>query len=872
MKNFGWLSRFLNQQPSPATVRRVAAGSAIAFLLLISAAAFGQNATQTAPAPETQMSIPAGYSVHQSVDVGGRVTNLVGSGAMYDTMVNAQSGPRVLGETFEMHALPGNKGTFADDLRAFSSGFGGDPDNFAKLDISKSKYYEFSGMFRRDRQYFDYDLLGNPNIPGGQSIPIGPTATPTGSLAVQQVTQSPFLFNTVRRMTDTDLTLLPMSKLTFRVGYSQNVMQGPSLSPSGFWEITSPVFLFEDLVLSEYQRNSSDNFTGAVDWKPVANTRLTFEEEITHYKANSYFTPDQAYFNVQEADGTPVALLTSYDTLSPYASNSCNANSMGGSPMLTASSNSSPLPVINAACAVMSSYLRTQPTRVIFPTEIFRLQSSSIRNLAMNGDLRYTDANMSMPSYSELFQGLSSAAANGALRSLGYTASASAKREVIAADYGVAWQVTHAFRLSEQLNFSNAQEPGTTKTTGATALTTPTVAGDETINYNGALTPRTPGIIPGNGPIGTPEAGFFGQKFFINNLTGTWDVTAHTAISLTYRYSDHVIAESQGNTPHNVPIPANGNTYGTVTIHENGGILNVAMHPANHWDLNGSAELAYADNVFTPVAPRQLQRYRVHTLYRPRPWATLSGSFSDLERHNNTNNNQSITGNTVVYAGPLDHIDHSRFVNFGADLQPNEHFGFSFSYSYSDVYTSTNICYDAASSAAYPGAATASGLACPQSGPDRGVAYYDYGPVKDFMDAPSQSGTAALTLSPDKKLRSDIGYSVTSVNGSQFFNDPRAVNGSLVSTYQSPYVNLAWTMHPGLIWKAQYNFFGYGEGGPSGAALCSTTNPTPTTPAPGVPCASLAGMQTGLTISPAGETAPRNYHANNVLLGVHYEF
>ncbi len=58
-------------------------------------------------------------------------------------------------------------------------------------------------MFRRDRQYFDYDLLGNPNVPGGQSIPIGPRA-PTGSFAWPQVNQSPVLFNTVRRMTDTN--------------------------------------------------------------------------------------------------------------------------------------------------------------------------------------------------------------------------------------------------------------------------------------------------------------------------------------------------------------------------------------------------------------------------------------------------------------------------------------------------------------------------------------------------------------------------------------------------------------------------------------------------------------------------------------------
>ena len=35
-------------------------------------------------------------------------------------------------------------------------------------------------------------------------------------------------------MTDTDLTLLPLSKVTFRFAYSQNILQGPSLTPSGY--------------------------------------------------------------------------------------------------------------------------------------------------------------------------------------------------------------------------------------------------------------------------------------------------------------------------------------------------------------------------------------------------------------------------------------------------------------------------------------------------------------------------------------------------------------------------------------------------------------------------------------------------------------
>jgi hypothetical protein len=71
---------------------------------------------------------------------------------------------------------------------------------------------------------------------------------------------------------------------------------------------------------------------------------------------------------------------------------------------------------------VVTSYLRSQPTRILYPTEIFRLQSSSIRNIAMNGDVRYTNANMNLPNYYDSYQGL-----NGTTRSLSYTANAKAQ-------------------------------------------------------------------------------------------------------------------------------------------------------------------------------------------------------------------------------------------------------------------------------------------------------------------------------------------------------------------------------------------------------------------------------------------------------------
>ncbi len=870
MNKFGWSFRLFHQSPSLATVRRIAGGVGVAALLMTTGIAAQNPSPGTPiPAPDARMSVPNGYAVHQSVDVGGRIAGLTGSGAMYDTLVNLQSGPRVQGETFELRALPGQKNTLVDSLRLIGSGFGGDPNSFAKLDFSKGSLYDFSGLFRRDRQYFDYDLLDNPNVPGGQSIAIGPAAAPTGKFAWPQVLQSPVLFNTVRRMTDTNLTLFPLSKVTYRAGYSQNVFQGPSLTPSGYQ------FAKYDAILQEYQRNSSDDFTGAVDWKPVRGTTLTFEERVDHYKADSFFTLAPSDFIAQEADGTKVA-LNDYDSLTPYPASACNANSIGATPILSAPRTPGGLPVVNAACAVVTNYLRSQPTRILYPTESFRLQSSSVKNIAMNGDLHYTLADMNLPNYYDSYQGL-----NGTTRSLTYTATARAHRAVAAADYGIVWQAMKTFSLSDQVDFSSVHQPGVVTMTGVTTLATPATAGNETINYAGTLitTNAAAGAstFGGSGAVGVPVVAYFGQNFLTNNLTGTWDASSRATLSFTYRHSTHTIAQGA---PHNAPLAVGATSNGTVTIDEDGGIFNAAVRPASNWSVNGTVEALYADNAFTPVGARQTRHYRVHTLYRPKPWATISGAYNDLERHNNTNNNQAaVAAGDDPYIEPLNHVDHSRVANLGAVLSPSERYGIDLNYAYSDVYTATNICYDngaqnAATVVGLPGTASLNAAGAPNVCPGvfgRGSTTQLADWIgRDFMDAPTQYGSVALALSPVKPIHSNIGYRISAVSGNQFFNDARAVNGSLQSAYQSPFVNLAWTARPGWIWKAEYNFYGYGEGGPSGSPFCSTSTSLTSTV---VPCtsATLTGP-TGLTESPAGLTAPRNFHANNVTLGMHYEF
>jgi hypothetical protein len=462
---------------------------------------------------------------------------------------------------------------------------------------------------------------------------------------------------------------------------------------------------------------------------------------------------------------------------------------------------------------------------------------------------------------------------------LSYTGNARAHRQVQAADLGAVWQATSKFSLADQIDFSNMHQPGVTNMTNGTTVATPGNP-NETINYLGPLTTTNTAAgastITGNANLGVPGYGFTGQLYITNSLTGEWDVTPRTTLSLTYRHQNHVVAEG---IPHNIALPVGASIGGTVTINEDAGIFTAAVRPLANLEVNGSVEMAYADNALTPVSPRQLWHYRVHARYRPKPWATISGAFNDLERHNNTNNNEAaVAAGDVPYEGPLDHVDHTRIASMSGMLLPNDRYGIDFSYAYTDVYTATNICFDNGAQnattkpSAYPGTATLTA----SGGPNVCPGVFTRGSTtqladwfgRDFMDAPTQYGSVSLRLSPARKLQSNLGYRMSSVNGTRFFNDARDVNGSLVSSYQSPFVNLAWAFHPGLVWKAEYNFYGYGEGGPSGPENCSTSTSLTTTV---VPCTSLP-EPTGLTEASSGLTAPRNFHANNVTLAVHYEF
>jgi hypothetical protein len=708
----------------------------ITILILFAGSAMAQDANQPKEV------VKDGYIVHQSIDLGGNIAATYGSGAMYNTLVNEQSGPRVLTQSLDLHAIGKPKYPFFDTLTTYSSGYGGGPINLTFLRMSKGNLYDFQGLYRRDRQYFDYNLLANPLVPPGLV---------SNGYTFPQVNNSPHYFNTVRRMLDLDLTLLPISKVSFRAGYSGNIMQGPT---------GSSIHYGTEALLLQNWRNSTDTWTGGVDWKALPKTRISFDEIIVHYKGDTNWQLDG--LNLQLANGTPVSL--GYDNV---AVPKCT----GGPAILDGTTTPA---TANPTCNGYLQYYRYAPTRAIFPTEALRFQSSYLKNVQMNGDIRYTGANMNLPNFQEYFNGNES---RTHLRASTITGNSSAKRVAVTADFGVTWQVSNKVSISDQYNYWDFRQPG------FNTLTEVDQAGSSML-----VPPGPPGT-----PTVTPASSFLGQKYQINTVTGSWQVNPWASVSLGYRYSARDIDRVLDAVTDALPT---GTAY-TLDIHENAMLIGIDVQPVPKWKINGSIETAWFDKAYTQISPLAVQHYNLRTSYKPKDWATMTAAYNDLERQNDATN--------------VNHKDHNRMVALGASANPNLHYGFDVAYGYTDAFSQTGLCYVATPPPA--GAVPVpSGTGC-GSNIYLGTGYYN---------APTQYGSFGVTVTPVEKLSASVGYRINQVGGSTETLNPRQVPGSLDSSYQTPYADVAWNVFRGWSAKADWNYYGYGESGPVGPTLPRT--------------------------------------------------
>ncbi len=675
-------------------------------------------AQDTAPPPVPGDNVRFGYVIHQSVDFGGHIVTQSGSGAMYDTLVNIQSGPRLLDSSFQMVAVNPAHALLFDRLSSNSFGYGGDPLNGTFMNISKGRIYNFQGSFRRDRQYFDYDLLANPLIP--------PTSTP-----FVPALDSLHLYNTVRRMTDVNFTLAPLSKINPRFGYFQNINQGPS---------GSTIHISADGLLLQNWRVSTDVWNAGIDWKPLARTSVSFDEFITRYKGNTSW--QLTGLNYKLSNGTPVSLGVNLSSAwnapcaAPFAANG----------------------TVNSNCNSYLAYTRSAPTRALLPSEQFRFQSASIPHVAMNGRFLYMGTTSNLVNFNEFFNGLQS----GGIRQSVMTGSASARRINVNADYGITWQITPKIGVSDTFDFWYFRQPGTN------TFTRTTYAGTSTLLPPGAPTTTT-----------TSDYQALNQKTKINTFLAIWDLAPQARFSVGYRYSSRLITDAGGD---------------VIPIHAYSALFGLVLRPMTHLRANFNAEARSADNSFTRISPRKLQHYRMRTLYDPYPWLGLTGTI-----------NIQVDSDNVP---TVNHFGHYQDFSFGAVIHRSEKWGVDLNYAYDSIYAVTNQCY--ASSAPVAGTQPSPPV-CQQAG----LPWQSNG----LYNQPTQYGSIGFLLNPVKKLHAAAGYRVSAVNGNAPPINIRQVPGSLQSQYQTPYGRVAYDFTPNWTWKGDYNYYGYGEGGPSGPTL-----------------------------------------------------
>src|SRR5580692_3192932 len=539
-----------------------------------------------AAAAEPDGVIRGGYAIRSSAEIGYRTNDVTGSGDMYDTLVNLQTGPRLLDQTLSMQSVD-HQGLLFDDLYLNSFGWGGDPNNALRLRADKNKWYNLQSSFRRDQSFFDYDLLANPLNPP-------PPPAPGGSSPSIPVLTSPHEFDTTRRMSDVDLTLLPQSAVSFRVGYSHNNMTGPSYSS---------IHEGTEALLLQGWNTTMNSYRMGVDFRIAPRTVLSYDQFLDYYKGDTDYQLDP--INEALLPTTPVSSVSLGLSIDTANKEPCTVVPPATSLIVNGA-------LTNVACSAYTSYLRNQRIRTSTPTERITLRSSYFRKLEVLGSFSYSSATSSTP-LDESFAGLIPRTNTLAFAGTG-TAAANRISDVV--DLEATMHLSQHLRLIEKFNFWAYRIPqnGNFNELDYSCALPPC-----TLESAALTTPATAGGTP------TIAQSSFNQTWTRNQTELAWDVSKKAGARIGYRYGDrafnHFLDYLPGAVDHFVAL-------------EKTALLGFWARPTHAMRLNFDLEHTNVNAVFVRMSPRKEARYRFQTTYTPRSWATLGGSVNILQQSN----------------------------------------------------------------------------------------------------------------------------------------------------------------------------------------------------------------------------------------------
>ncbi|HEY6946632.1 MAG TPA: hypothetical protein VI431_15950, partial [Candidatus Acidoferrum sp.] len=378
---------------------------------------------------EEQKGIEQGnYNIKQSIEFGGRFTNLSGDFQAYNSFVNLQQGPRLLGFTMEMRSLD-HHATLFDRFYFSNFGYGGDPNDVSRLRIGKNKWYNFDALFRRDENFWDYSLLANPLNPT-TAFTNGPTGFGPPACTSCVLERSPHLFNTRRKLGDYSLLLLPESRIRIRAGYSRNIVEGP---------VFSTIHQGTEQALFENYKTTVNTYRVGVDFRLLPKTNISYDQLWTYYKGDTGTTdPNQNPLFIVAGSATapnpvgptPVDLGVS---LNAGANQPCGATFQIAGAGLTVPAGTT---IVNPACSAYFSYFNHGRTRTNTPTEQLTMQSNYWKDLDLSARVTYSAGDTNVFGYNESLFGRES---RTNLRNQLTTGPVAGRRVAAGADFGATW-------------------------------------------------------------------------------------------------------------------------------------------------------------------------------------------------------------------------------------------------------------------------------------------------------------------------------------------------------------------------------------------------------------------------------------------------
>ncbi len=728
-------------------------------------AAAPQKPAEKKPAAAPQEKIMGGYKVHSMVELGGRFAEKDGSRAMWATMVNQTTGARVLSQSLDMHTLDPRKTPFFDTLSTSSFGYGGDPSDVSFLRLTKGRIYDFSGNFRRDRNYFDYNLLDN------SLLSTATAATP----ALVPEPDSLHIFNTVRRNTDTLLTLLPVSFISFRAGFNHNTNEGPTYST---------VHYAGDVQVAEWFRNSTDTYIAGVDLKVLRRTTLSYDQFLVYYKGDNMFHLAPTPYTL--SNGTPVSLgvdVLTGPTVTCGSGKNKTENVVNG--------------VVNPFCSATTGASSTAPIRTSFPTEQFRFSAHYWEKVVFNGRLLYSGGTYDVNHFNQTFTGYNSRTgflqetqtggmANGRL--------AENKRANTNGDFGMVAELTHYLSISDAYDFWYQRNSGNS-VMNTQAWIAP--SGGSLLTPISSVTP----CIAGAGACpASPAANtyFLNQKIQSNTLLAEVTPVPMVKLSGGWRFVKR-----------NIVDPGDD-----LTWHQNWLLLGGVIQPSPILRINVnyegmSSKSANSNttpaNTYTREAPDKIYHFRARALVKPAKWINFAVATNDYSAKNDD---------------PLvDHHEHNRDISLAAQVIATESLSFDFNYAHDSVYSVTDLCYAFIPNVNAPLPAGASNAGtCTVANSGKGVGDPSYYLGTGYYNAPANYFSGGVNLAPSKYFRINAGARVNSVDGSAEFLNPLQVPGALQSKFIAPYADLVVNIAPQWSWHGNWTHQAYDESGPAGPA------------------------------------------------------